>query len=121
MSKMRQTYLDGTKIVLVDPNDFRNQLTITNTRSPKKAGSVTAYNARSELKFVTVSELPAKAGCDTCNVPTETISTTITMSGSVENKAAVIAQIDQLVLWLNLAKSDLTSGFLPEVEFNITE
>lgn len=119
--KMRQTYLDGTKQVLVDPNDFRNTLTVTNTRSPKKAGGVTAYNVRSELKFVTVSELPVKEGCDTCSVPTETISTTVTMSGSVENKSAVIAQIDQLVLWLNLAKLDLTSGFLPEIDYNITE
>lgn len=116
--KMRQTYIDGTKLVLSDPNNFRNSLTITNTRSPKKAGDMSVFNVRSEMKFVTLVPVPVPTGVEPSSAPNEVISTTVTVSGSVDNKVAVLAQLDLLIDWLTSAKSDLTSGFLPnEIEF----
>lgn len=116
--KMRQTYIDGTKLVLCDPNNFRNVLTVTNTRSPKKAGDMSVFNVRSEFKFVTLASVPVPTGVEPSSAPNEVISTTVTISGSVDNKVAVLAQVDLLISWLNSAKSDLTAGFLPsETEF----
>ncbi len=110
---MRLQLTSGTSLTWVDPNDFRSTFRINLNVNQKVAGAVSVYNARSEV-ITNRAPLVVIEGCtDACSVNRENISIRTTISGSVENKAAVLAALLDHLHNLGLARDDLVAGLLP--------
>ena len=100
---MRLQLTSGTSLTWVDPNDFRSTFRINLNVNQKVAGTVSVYNSRSEV-ITNRAPLVVIEGCtDACSVNRENISIRTTISGSVENKAAVLAALSitsTILVWL---------------------
>lgn len=100
-----------------DPDSFFNDVTIKMNVQPKKAGARTVYNAASSLNLSRTVTLPQPEGCtDKCApLDQEKLSLRFSLSGSTQSKTEVTRMIDDFIVLLEQHKSDLVSGFLPEV------
>lgn len=116
MKTLRQTSRSANEVQYADPDQRQDTLTIRSSVQPKKAGSMTVYNAKSSLGLLRVATLAAPEGCvDNCApVNQEKLAGSVNLSGSTASKADVIALWADLKAATDLVIADLSAGFIPQ-------
>lgn len=109
---LRKTLQSGNVTVYADPLNFANDVKMSVDTKPKRAGTRSVYNARSQIVAHRIINLPIPEGCDQCAPDTERVTITYTISGSTASKAAVVAMENDFISWLVASQSDRTSGFV---------
>ena len=108
----KQTYNGPSKVDYAVPTDFRSTFSVGLQTRPKKVGSETRDNVKSELKLVTRTLVEKPENCSDCSLDYDYISVGLSISGSVNNKVAVAKAVQQLFANYELPKDDILSGFI---------
>lgn len=116
MKTYRQTSRSATEVQYADPDKRQDTLTIRANVQPKKAGSLTVFNAKSSLGLLRIATLPAPEGCvDKCAPANqEKLSGSVNLSGSTASKAEILALWTDLKAATDLVVNDLSAGFIPQ-------
>lgn len=112
---LRVTFIGNNDKRFADPTNFNRTFRETLNLSPKKAGDTTVYNARSE--FITNDVKTIHNDCtDPCLATPrqEKCSVRTVISGSVENKAAMLQMVQDHHRNIELALEDHLAGFMSE-------
>lgn len=116
MKTYRQASRTPNLVRYSDPLAFFNDVTMKAAVQPKKAGSVTVYNAASAINISRTVDLPKPVGCtDKCApLNQEKLALRFSLSGSTQSKAEVLTMVADFKLLLDLYVDDLSSGYVPE-------
>lgn len=109
---LRKTLQSGNVTTYADPLNFANDVKMSVDTKPKRAGTQSVYNARSQIVAHRIVTLAVPEGCDQCTPDTERVTITYTISGSTKSQASVVAMENDFITWLVASQSDRTSGFV---------
>lgn len=113
MSTYRETYHGPKELQFADPENFLNTLKVAHNVQPKRAGSLSVYNAQSQINMQRNAVVPGCEPSDPCNSNTEKLSLRFSLSGSTANHAAAAKLWEDFKIAGDLMIADLTKGFLP--------
>lgn len=113
MSTYRETYHGPKELQFADPENFLNTVKVVHNVQPKRAGSLSVYNAQSQINMQRNAVVPGCEPSDPCNANTEKLSLRFSLSGSTANHAAVAKLWTDFKVAGDLMISDLSKGFLP--------
>ena len=111
MPNLRKTSQGVKDVVFANPSDITNTFRAVVAVAPKRVGQNTFTNARSEA--ITASRIPIMDEKCCGPVGYDVIAIRSSISGSLENKASVVAAVNQHIANLQVILSDITSGFVP--------
>ena len=111
MPTLRKTSQGVKDVVFANPLDITNTFRAVVSMAPKRVGQNTFTNVRSEA----ISAVRIPIMDENCCGPTgyDVIAIRSSISGSLENKVAVVAAVNQHIANLQAVLSDITSGFVP--------
>lgn len=112
MSNFRRTSQGANDVQFANPADMTDKLRVVVRHSPKQVGPFQRTNVKSEV----ISTRRDGTGVDDkCCGPEAYDATSIRtqISGSLENKVKVLAQLNQHIANIELLKADLVAGFVP--------
>lgn len=112
---MRHLYVDRNTSTFAKAEDPRVQLRFMRNTQPKTSGSVKLTNIQNTILFTGPVPVAQPAGCEPCAKAEENVSIRLVISGSLQNKVAVKAQLEAFIHNLTLATDDLLGGFLPAI------
>lgn len=119
MPNLRLASTSNTSFKYVDPSNFNRAVTLGWSVQRKAvqlaAGSPAIFNSRWELTDTDRIEVPGSVE----NRGMENISVKTTVSGSVTNKAAVLARLNTHIANLQIIADNMASGLPPELSVQL--
>lgn len=120
MPNLRLASTSNSSFKFVDPSNFNRAVTLGWSVQRKAvqlaAGSPAIYNARWELTDVDRIVVPGSVE----NRGMENVSIKTSVSGSVENKAAVLARLNNHIANLQVIADNMASGLPPELSVTLS-
>lgn len=114
---MRYLYVDRNSITFAAPSDPTLTLRFSRTMQGKNVGKLKLRNVQNTIVRAGAFDAPILPGCDTsCTTAKDSFSIRLILSGSVENKTSLVAEIRQFLADLAVVQDDILLGFLPSPE-----
>lgn len=111
---MRYLYVDRNSITFAAPSDPTLTLRFSRAMQGKNVGKLKLRNVQNTIVRSGAFDAPKIVGCDTsCETAKDSFSIRMIISGSVENKTAMVAEIRQFLADLAVVEDDILLGFLP--------